>query len=107
MAMFILILFLIDVDIHYGLRIVNTDSLLSKVEAAETSLAKLAGKTKVEEEENDSVFTPPSSSNAELEAALASLHLRDLRCQQLSLEITKVCREIRCCCCCFYHYSYC
>lgn len=63
------------------------------MEAAETSLTKLAGKTKREEEEEDSVFTPQSSSNAELEAALASLHLRDLRCQQLSLEITKVSRE--------------
>ncbi|XP_064097948.1 LOW QUALITY PROTEIN: golgin subfamily B member 1-like [Macrobrachium nipponense] len=64
--------------------------LLMQVEAAEASLAKLAGgKT----EGGDTVFAPVAPATTELDAALASLHLRDLRCQQLSLEITKLLEE--------------
>lgn len=57
-----------------------------QVKAAEASLTKLA---RPEQEGEGAAYTSVVS-NAELEAALASLHLRDLRCQQLSLEITKV-----------------
>lgn len=58
-----------------------------QVKTAETSLTKLA---RPGQEEDSAAFAPMDSSSSELEAALASLHLRDLRCQQLSLEITKV-----------------
>lgn len=61
-----------------------------QVKSAETSLTKLA---RSGQEEDSSAFTPMDSSSSELEAALASLHLRDLRCQQLSLEITKLLEE--------------
>ncbi|XP_068215969.1 golgin subfamily B member 1-like isoform X2 [Palaemon carinicauda] len=64
--------------------------LLMQVEAAEASLAKLAGGKK---EGGDAVFAPVAPATTELDAALASLHLRDLRCQQLSLEITKLLEE--------------
>ncbi|KAK8392943.1 hypothetical protein O3P69_013161 [Scylla paramamosain] len=60
-----------------------------QVKAAETSLTKLA---KPEQEEGGAAYTSLNT-NSELEAALASLHLRDLRCQQLSLEITKLLEE--------------
>ncbi|MPC16480.1 hypothetical protein E2C01_009306 [Portunus trituberculatus] len=59
-----------------------------QVKAAETSLTKLA-----RPEQEDGVAYTSVNTNSELEAALASLHLRDLRCQQLSLEITKLLEE--------------
>ena len=58
-----------------------------QLKTAETSLKKLA---RPEQEEGGGGAYTSLDSNSEVEAALASLHLRDLRCQQLSLEITKV-----------------
>ncbi|KAG0716020.1 hypothetical protein GWK47_010601 [Chionoecetes opilio] len=60
-----------------------------QVKAAETSLTKLA----MPEQEGGGDANATLDSNSELEAALASLHLRDLRCQQFSLEITKLLEE--------------
>lgn len=64
------------------------EQLQLQVKAAETSLTKLA---RPDQKSDDTTYT--SVDHAELEAALASLHLRDLRCQQLSLEITKLLEE--------------
>lgn len=69
----------------------HNQQLQIQVAVAEASLAKLAGTSR--ESDAASPSTPASLSTTELEAALASLHLRDLRCQQLSLEITKLLEE--------------
>ena len=68
---------------------------LIKVNAADASLSRISsgGATHLQDDERANTMTTAgseTSKNLELEAALSSLHLRDLRCQQLSLEITKV-----------------
>ncbi|KAK3855554.1 hypothetical protein Pcinc_038050 [Petrolisthes cinctipes] len=68
------------------------NQLQLQVETAESSLARLAGGSG-SEVEGERRIPDLSTATTELEAALASLHLRDLRCQQLSLEITKLLEE--------------
>ncbi|XP_018022149.1 protein lava lamp isoform X2 [Hyalella azteca] len=60
----------------------QTQHLSRQVESADASLSRLS-----------EAAVSPAESSAELEAALASLHLRDLRCHQLIIEINKLVEE--------------
>ncbi|KAF2353802.1 hypothetical protein FHG87_015443 [Trinorchestia longiramus] len=64
----------------------QSQHLSRQVESADASLSRLSEAGGSSDSHDDVI-------NAELEAALASLHLRDLRCHQLIIEINKLVEE--------------